>query len=358
MTDLRQGAAALERHMRQTILPAQLGELYRYFDQPDVQEIMINDPTNLWIERSGVYEKLDMKLDAARVTGVITTIANLNQTGNKGESKLLNCKLPGLRIAATLSPISHLGPSMSIRRHSARVFGFDDYVESGAFDPVWPSPKNGKAPVTFSRPERAALAQGREALKAMFQHLVHEKYNLMLCGSTSSGKTTLLNAFAREIPHTDRVLTIEDPHELQITAPNWVGFEVNDSLGVSTRDLVEHSMRYRPNRVMVGEVRGATAFDVLDAYNTGHPGSGVSFHSENALMGLYRFENMVRKSPDAANWPLPDLRRQIAATFPYVIHAATADGARGPSELIQVVGINEHGEYLIDSLFKKSRANS
>ncbi|MDI9333767.1 MAG: ATPase, T2SS/T4P/T4SS family [Cytophagales bacterium] len=358
MSDLRQGAAALEQHMSQVILPAQLGDLYRYFDLPDVQEIMINDPTNIWIEKSGLYQKLDMKLDASRVTGVITTIANLNQTGNGGESKLLNCRLPGLRIAAALAPISHLGPSMSIRRHSARVFDLDHYVASGAFDAHWPQPKDGRKLVTLSRPERSDIAKGGVALKEMFQHLIYEHYNQMLCGSTSSGKTTLLNAMAREIPHSDRLLTIEEPHELQIIVPNWVGFEANASLGVNTRDLVKHALRYRPNRIMVGEVRGAEAFDVLDAYNTGHPGSGFSMHSDSALMGLYRFENMVRMAPEASNWPLHDLRRQIAATFPYVIHAATVDGARGPSELIQVMGINERGEYEIESLFKKSNPNT
>lgn len=348
------GSAVLERYMFEEVLPRQLGDIYPYLQQPDVQEVMINDPHNVWLERGGRYEKLPLAFDAGRLTSVITTIANLNQAGGLGgQAKILNCKLPGLRIAATLEPISHLGPSLCIRRHASKIIDLQEYVDTGAFDPVWPAAKTG-GQLSLSKPEKQDIAKGGAALAQMLMYIMQERFNSIVCGSTSSGKTTLLNALARVIPDSERVLTIEQPHELQIKAPNWVGFEANEALGVSIRDLVRHALRYRPNRIMVGEVRGAEAFDVLDAYNTGHPGSGFSMHSDSALTGLYRFENMVRMAPEAANWPLLDLRRQIAATFHFVIHASTYEGARGPSELVQVLGLDDKGEYRIETLFKKS----
>jgi pilus assembly protein CpaF len=329
------------------ILGLNLGEVYAYLQDPQIQEVMINHPKSIWIERSGNLEQLPIELTQGAIENAITNIANINK---KSTSEVLDSRLPGLRIAATLSPISHKGPSMCIRKHSAKTFSLEDYVASGAFSPTWPQ---GTADAVPLRPADEAVANGNEGLADFLRWVVNARHNIIVTGSTSAGKTTLLNAIAAEICKKHRVGTIEDTAELKILVPNHFGFEANANYGIDIRTLVKHALRYRPTRIIVGEVRGAEAFDMLDAYNTGHPGSMVSFHSDTANLSLYRLENMVRMAPEASNWPLEDLRRQIAATFKFVIHASVVDGNRAPQEVIEVLGI-ENGNYKTRSLFKKT----
>lgn len=342
-----QGSAQLLR-TAQELLRTHLRQVYHHLDNPEVQEVMINSPTNIWLERNGEYERLDIEISAAALSSAITILGNLNR---RDITQVMDCRLPGLRIAATLPPVAVHGPSMSIRRHSARSFTLDDYLASGALDPR----RNIEQQVLASdseRPSDEAVAAGREGLAAFLAWMVRARVNYMITGSTSSGKTALLNALATLIPAADRVVTIEDTAELQIQVPNWVSFEANAASGIAIRDLVRHTLRYRPNRILVGEIRGAEAFDMVDAYNTGHPGSSVSFHSDSAELGLSRLENMVRMAPEATNWPLADLRRQIAATFRFVVHASNVRGHRGPTEVIEILSAHEGG-YRTRSLFKK-----
>jgi pilus assembly protein CpaF len=329
------------------ILRQHLAPIYQYLEDPTVQEVMVNSPTNVWIERLGNCEKLGLELTNDALANSITILANINDKGST-DQRVLDCRLPGLRIAATLPPISMQGPSMSIRRHSAQVFTMDSYVEKGAFAPVVRLPR---ATLT-DRPEDEEIASGDDGLRKFFEWLASSRNNFIVSGSTSSGKTALLNAMAAYIPANDRVLTIEDTAELKMLVGNWVSFESNPTYGVTTRMLVKHALRYRPNRIWVGEIRGEEAYDMLDAYNTGHPGSAVSFHSDSADMTLARLENMVRMASEASNWPLEDLRRQIAATFKFVLHASNLGGNRGPTEVMEILGV-ENGHYKTRSIFKK-----
>lgn len=326
-------------------LRAHLGVLYQYFEQPDVQEVMINSPSSIWLERNGQSEKLPVTVDAQSLESAITVLANLNQ---KGTTPILDARLPGLRIAATLPPVSPT-PSMSIRRHSARVFQLVEYETSGSFDPFL-APRVRS--VCTPRPSDAEVAAGKHGVHAFLRWVIESRSNFVLSGSTSSGKTSLLNAMAEAIPHDERVLVIEDTSELRIQAPNHVCFEANTARGITIRDLVRHALRYRPNRILIGEIRGAEAFDMLDAYNTGHPGSAVSFHSDSPELSLARLENMIRMAPEAANWPLDDLRRQIAATFRFVIHCTSFEGKRGPTEIMELLGA-EKGGYRTKTLFRR-----
>lgn len=338
-------SAQLLAHCEQ-ILKLNLGEVYSYLQDPGVQEVMINHPANIWVERSGQFEKLPVRLSEEALGAAITNIANLN---SKETSEVMDCRLPGLRIAATLPPISHLGPSMCIRRHSARVYSLSDYVQSGAFAMRWPQ---GSSNAPLPRPPDETVARGNQGLADFLKWAVLARHNLIVSGSTSSGKTTLLNAIAAEIPHGDRVGTIEDTAELKITAPNHFGFEANATYGVSLRALVKHALRYRPTRIIVGEVRDGAAFDMAHAYGTGHPGSMVSFHSDSAEQSLSQLENMIRMAPEAANQPLDDVRRRIAATFRFAIHTSVVDGNRGPEEVIEILGV-EDGRYQVRPVFKK-----
>ena len=341
-----QGSAQL-LSTAQELLQTHLRQVYHHLQSPDVQEVMINSPKNIWLERNGEYERLDVEISSAALSSAITILGNLNR---KNITQVMDCRLPGLRIAATLPPVSVHGPSMSIRRHSARNFTLDDYLSSGALDP------RRVVEVAMAsdaeRPSDELVRSGRQGLIGVLKWMVLARVNYAITGSTSSGKTALLNALAAFIPASNRVVTIEDTAELRLQVPNWVSFEANAASGIAIRDLVRHTLRYRPNRILVGEIRGAEAFDMVDAYNTGHPGSAVSFHSDSAELGLSRLENMVRMAPEASNWPLSDLRRQIASTFRFVVHASNVMGHRGPTEVIEILGAHEGG-YHTKTLFKK-----
>lgn len=328
------------------ILRQYLKPIYSHLEDPSVQEVMVNAPNDIWIESKGQMTKLDLVMSEDNVVNAITVLANMNGKGIK--HPILDCKLPGLRIAATLAPIALHGPSMSIRRHSAQVFTMQSYVDSGAFAPTITLPRR----TLTDRPTDGDIASGDDGLRRFMEWLASSRYNFILSGSTSAGKTALLNAMAAFIPKKDRVLTIEDTAELKMSVPNWVAFESNPDAGVTTRDLVKHALRYRSNRIWVGEVRGLEAFDVLHAYKTGHPGSGLSLHSEEAALTLGQLETMIRMATEAASMSIEDMRTRIAGTFKFVLHASNLDGHRGPEEVMEILGV-EGGKYVTKSIFKK-----
>lgn len=344
MSELTGTQALLQR--ADAVLRTHLGEVYSYLEDPSVQEVMINSPDSIWVERKGQYRQLELKISSEALISAITVLCNIN---DKGTTLLVDCRLPGLRIAAALPPVSAHGPSMSIRRHSARSFTLNDYLNSGSLDAIVPLPAGALKAV---RPSDDAIAQGREGLVEFLTWMVQSQANFIVSGSTSSGKTALLNALGQLIPDSDRIITIEDTIELQLSVPNRVAFEANASGGVSIRDLVKHTLRYRPNRIWVGEIRGPEAFDMQDAYNTGHPGGAVSMHSDSCHSCPFRLENMIRMAPEASNWPLADLRRQIASTFRFVLHASNTAGHRGPVEVMELLDAHEAG-YQTRTLFKK-----
>lgn len=326
------------------VVALDLQQVRSFLDDPECQEVMINSPKVVFVERQGRFERVDVSFSAAALESAITTLCNIN---SKSKQMVLDCRLPGLRIAATLPPIAVHGPSMSIRRHSSRLFTLEDYLAQGAFRPSAP----GRA--ADGGQDLQDLAAGDLAVPKFLRWLVRSRVNFLVTGSTSSGKTAFLNCLAQFLPDEQRIVTIEDTSELQIRVPNWLAFEANTAHGIDVRMLVRHALRNRPHRIWVGEGRGAEFYDILDAYNTGHPGSTVTFHSDSAGMALARLENMVRMAPEAANWPLADLRRQIAGTFRFVIHCSNEAGIRGPSEILAVDGVAD-GQYITRSLFRRA----
>ncbi len=324
---------------------AHLAPLVPLMEDPTVNEIMVNRASDIWVERLGVVTRTDITLTETVVRAAIKSLA---ASCHKDEALTIDLRMPGLRIAAALPPVAVHGSCLSIRKHARRQLALSDYLAQGAFSPDWPA--TGFMPVT--RPDDAVTAQGGEALMQFFAWAVESRQNLLIAGGTSSGKTMFMNALVSAMPAGDRIITIEDTAELIVHAPNYVSFESNLDKGVSTRDLIRLALRFRPDRVLVGEVRGFEAFDLLDALNTGHSGGACSPHANSALMALARLENMVRMAPEAAGWPLPALRSQIAAVFRFVVQAARVGGMRGPDEIIEVLGV-EDGIYVTRSLFKK-----
>ena len=324
---------------------AHLAPLVPLMEDHDVQEIMVNRANDVWVERLGVVSLTDIALSETAVRAAIKSLA---ASCHKDEALTIDLRMPGLRIAAALPPVAVNGACLSIRKHARRQLALSDYLAQGAFSPAWPA--TGYTPAV--RPDEAVTAQGGEGLMQFFQWAVESRQNLLIAGGTSSGKTMFMNALVAAMPPGDRIITIEDTAELMVHSPNSVSFESNLDKGVSTRELIRLALRFRPDRILVGEVRGYEAFDLVDALNTGHSGGACSLHANSALMALARLENMVRMAPEAAGWPLAALRAQIAAVFRFVVQAARVGGMRGPDEIIEVLGV-EDGLYVTRPLFKK-----
>lgn len=231
-----------------------LDALQPLIDDPAVTEVMINAYDEIFIEQDGRIERYAGKFETAeKLEDVIQTIvAKVNRVVNES-TPIVDARLPdGSRVNVVLPPIALKGPAMTIRKFPASPLTMDDLIARGAID--------------------------KEAA-AFLAKLVRAKYNLFIGGGTGSGKTTFLNALCAYVPADERIVTIEDSAELQIRGvPNWVRLETRNANtegkgAISIRELIRASLRMRPNRIIVGEVRGAEAFDMLQAMNTGHDGS-------------------------------------------------------------------------------------
>lgn len=301
----------------------------------NVQEIMINGPDDVWVEERGASRRLDVTLSHISIASAIDVLARIaGKTADKdGPNAIIDARLEGLRFAAALETVSSKGPSLCIRRHSPVLLSMEGYVSMGALGP-----------------RRCALI-----LEA-----IGRRKNILVSGSTSSGKTTALNAMIALIPPDERVVSIEDTRELQVKVPNWVAFEANEQAGIAIRHLVRLALRYRPDRIIVGEVRGAEAFDLMQAMNTGHDGGLATIHANSARDALARLEGLVLTTPDV-DWPLEAIRDQIGRTFDYVIHLerCKVDGktVRRFAELMAVHGYNHDRRDYDTSLIMEETCN-
>lgn len=340
---------AVEHALR--VLRSQLSPIEQYLDDETVQEVMVNSPNDVWIERGGDMHKVEgIELSDVNIRAAIKALAGAN---TKDVHPVLDCRMPGYRIAAALSPVGIKGNAICIRKHARSMRSLGSYTESGVFDlkAPWLSHHDDLPP----RPMREEMAENPEAVERMLRWIVHAKKNIMVVGSTGSGKTTFMNALLAEIPEDQRLVTIEDTHELQIALPNHVALETSEAHGIDIRRLVKLSLRFRPDRVVVGEVRGQEAYDLLDVMNTGHSGGACSLHADSAALALARLESMVRMHPDAQNLPLNALRTQISSTFNFIIYCSRHKGRRGPEAIAEVKGVRD-GEYVIDTIFDRGRS--
>lgn len=279
----------------------------------DIQELMINGPDDVWIEHTGQMRHTERKISRVQIESAIHLLGRMNNkdVNSKGGDQIIDARLPGFRIAACIEPISVNGPSISIRKHNPIVLTLDDYREQGVLT---------------------------EADCVLLRQIIQDHQNVLIVGGTSSGKTTFFNALIREINPAERVVTIEDTQELKVTVPNWVPFEANAQIGVTTRDLLKLSLRYRPDRILVGEVRGPEAYDLMQAANTGHDGVMATLHASSAAKGISRLENLILTSD--VQWPLEAVRKAISETFNYIIFLARRNGKRGIEQLLQMNGYN------------------
>ena len=300
------------------ILPF-LRPIARLLEDPEITEIMVNGSQRVFIERQGIVTEVHgVRVDERNLKVAVKNIARALGDDISEEKPILDSRLPdGSRVAAVFPPCSVGGTTLTIRKFHTRFFTADELVRIGTLTP--------------------------EVL-ALVRAAITNRENILISGGTSTGKTTLLNAFAAFLPAEDRVVLIEDTAELQIDRPNLVRFEARRQQGslpaVTIRELLRATLRHRPDRIIVGEVRGGEAFDLLQALNTGHAGSISTIHANSAEQALARFSSCVVQS--GVELPYQAVRYQIADAIDLVLHVARQQGARVATQLIRVERYDVH----------------
>lgn len=293
--------------------------LQELIEDETITEVMINGTQNIFVERQGRLYLTDKHFGSReKLEDVIQQIvAGTNRLVNEA-SPIVDTRLPdGSRVNVVLHPVALNGPVVTIRKFPKERITMDRLVELGALS---------------------------EELAGVFQKLVVAGYNIFISGGTGSGKTTLLNALSQYIPKDERIITIEDNAELQVQdIPNLVRLEARNAnvegMGeITIRDLIRSALRMRPNRVIVGEVRGAETIDMLQAMSTGHKGSLSTGHSDSPKDMLRRLETMVLMGMDI---PLAAIQRQIASAIDIIIHIGRLwDKSRKVLEVVEVLDYN------------------
>ena len=308
-----------------------LDVLSELLEDPEVTEIMINGTDSIYAERRGRITRTDLRFENdERLLSVIGhMVSGANRAVNE-TNPIMDAVLPdGSRVNIVLSGISRNGSAVTIRKFPEKAYSMEDLIKLGSLD-----------------------AETAEFLKL----LVSARYNIFLSGSTGSGKTTFLNALAEAIPEDERVITIEDVAELSLRGPgNLVRLEartanVEGKNEVTIRELVKTSLRMRPDRVIVGEVRDAAASDMINAMLTVHDGSLSTGHSNSVPDMLLRLEMMIASAGEQL--PVDSIRRRIASALDIVIHLGRLrDKSRRVLEITEVLGY-EKGEILLNPLFR------
>lgn len=322
-----------------------LGPLEPLLADATVSDILVNGHASVYVERHGKLQRTDVRFrDDQHLLNIIDRIVSSLGRRIDESSPLVDARLKdGSRVNAIIPPLAIDGPSMSIRRFAVDLLNAESLVQMGTLTP---------------------------AIALVLKAIVRGRMNVLVSGGTGTGKTTMLNVLSSFIPHNERIVTIEDSAELQLQQPHVVRLETRppniEGRGeVNQRELVRNSLRMRPDRIVIGEVRGAEALDMLAAMNTGHDGSITTIHANTPRDALSRIENMVSMS--GATFPIKALRQQIASAIDVVIQLERQeDGKRRlvsvqeingmEGEIITMTeiftferrGIGEHGEVLGD----------
>ncbi|MCX7710837.1 MAG: CpaF family protein [Clostridia bacterium] len=328
----QQSMSVTEKHeLVETVFNSmrRLDILQPILEDKTVTEIMINGPENIFIEREGRTFQLDTRFESReKLEDVIQSIvAKVNRTVNES-SPIVDARLKdGSRVNVVLPPIALNGPIMTIRKFPERPMTVEQLIRYESLT------------------EEAA---------EFLHRLILAKFNIFICGGTGSGKTTFLNALSNFIPEDERIITIEDSAELQIhSVKNIVRMETRNANmegrgAVTIRDLIKSSLRMRPERIIVGEVRGAEALDMLQAMNTGHDGSLSTGHANSTADMLSRLETMVLSG---AVLPLEAIRQQIASAIDILIHLSRLrDKSRRTMEISEILGYKD-GVIQLNPLF-------
>lgn len=308
-----------------------LGLLDSIIKDEDITEVMINGPSNIFIEKNGRLSKLDQTFeDERQLEDIVQKIVGMAGREVNQANPIVDTRLPdGSRVNVVLPPISLNGAIVTIRKFSKKPMTIEQLLKYESITPE---------------------------VAHVLELLVRAKYNIFISGGTGSGKTTFLNALSNFIPKDERVITIEDSAELQITGiDNLVSMETRNantsgSGAITIRDLIKSSLRMRPERIVVGEVRGGEALDMLQAMNTGHDGSLSTGHANSTHDMLSRLETMVLQGADGL--PLEAIRQQIASAVDIIIHLSRLrDKSRKTMEITEVLGC-QNGEIQVNPIYQ------
>lgn len=309
---------AREEHNRRVTekLTRELGpEVLAYLHDPTVIEIMLNPDGSLWVEQLGQPMRRFGRMSASQAESLMATVASTLRTQITAQNPILECELPldGSRFEALIPPVVS-GPTFTIRKKALRVFTLGDYVEQGI----------------MSAAQMSAIAAA-----------VRHRKNILVVGGTGTGKTTLTNAIIRhmvDVAPEDRIAIIEDTAELQCTAENAVPMRAVEHVDMTR--LLKATMRLRPDRIIVGEVRDGAALALLKAWNTGHPGGVATVHANSAPAGLIRMEQLVAEATQAPMRPL------IAEAIDVIVSIEKVADGRRVKEVVTVKGYDDGNGYL------------
>ncbi len=309
-----------------------LGPIKAYLDDDSVSEVLVNGANEIFVERKGLLERVDAKFnDEQALLAAVRNIAQFVGRRIDEENPTLDARLPdGSRVAAVIPPCSRKGTTLSIRKFSKGVPSFVDLINRGSIS--------------------------KEAAR-FIDVCVYLAKNMVISGGTGSGKTTLLNVIGGRIPPAQRLLIIEDSSELKIKTDHVVYFETKhpDEQGkgaVTIRDLIRSALRLRPDRIIVGEVRGPEALDLIQAMSTGHGGSMGTTHANSPVEALVRLETLVMMG--ATNVPVAAIRRQICGAVHIVVQIKRMhDGSRKVTNIAEVVpDLDEKDRYQTRDIYR------
>jgi pilus assembly protein CpaF len=294
-----------------------------------ISEIMGNPDSSWWYERDGiVHRQAAVSFDPSRLRTSLEVIAN--QLGKKldEDNPVLHAQLPdGSRLAAVIPPVVRPAPAMTIRKFTSRRYTVDDLISRG----------------TLTR-----------ALADFLETQIRNGKTLLISGGTGSGKTTLLQVMAQAIPDHERIVIIEDTAELRIRKPNVLAAECQTDTfksNISFDDLLKSALRWRPDRIILGEVRGKEARTLLDSFNTGHDGSLATIHANSATRALSRFANLVMRSHPQAT--LSDVEAEIGEAVEFIIHAERRPGRRVVREVLALKGYDRAAKrFLLEPVYE------
>src|SRR6266567_5474942 len=298
----------------EVILPF-LRPIHHLILDPDISEIMVNGPERIFIEKAGYLHPVPgVRLTPESLIVAVKNIARRLGDDISEAKPILDSRLPdGSRVAAVLPPCSIHGVALTIRKFNSHKFKMKDLIEVGTLT---------------------------TELAAQLEDYVAQGKNILICGGTSSGKTTLANVLTEFIPDHERIVLIEDTAEIQIQKDNVLRFEArreqNDLPAVTIRDLLKATLRHRPDRIILGEIRGGEAFDLLQLLNTGHSGTISTVHANSAAQALARFTSCVLQS--GVEIPYRAVKTNIADSLDIIVHIGRRPGRRFVSEVLEIQG--------------------
>jgi pilus assembly protein CpaF len=312
----------------ETILPF-LKPIEHLILDDTISEVMVNGPDHVFIEKQGFVEPVDnIHIGEKSLMVAVKNIARRLGDDISESKPILDSRLPdGSRVAAVIPPCSVNGVTLTIRKFNARHFGVEDLVQAGTLE-RW--------------------------LANQLEGYVLARKNILIAGSTGSGKTSLLNVLGKFIPSDERILLIEDTSEIHMSQDNLVRFEArqpqNGLPAITIRELLKASLRHRPDRLILGEIRGGEAFDLLQLLNTGHSGSLSTVHATSARQGLARFTSCVLQS--GVDQPYRSVKINVGDCVNVVVYLERRPGRRFVSEVVEVLGYDpDRDEYNFASVF-------